>query len=268
MGALELLVAFANSMFRSTSAAQLRLGRFQCSETVGCSSPAKPAHSPLCRIVICAQRPGWKLGSSPVVTSSSTPNSRAMANTESSESRQVAGVGLPHTPADSIVPVYTIATCSGCTGNEACIEAQVWADGFVSTPGSRVVCVTSPRKTVPISKRARSLSPRPTFRAAVANNPGSRLERIFGERSEIGFTKVGETRRESPSGKRNASRSGVPINGYARISCIPRPASRFPIRRRRRCSNVKPLPAGAVGSVEGSFSYPTSRTTSSTRSAG
>ena len=75
-------------------------------------------------------------------------------------------------------------------------------------------------------------------------------------------------RRGSSGGRPHWSNTPAGRNGVGRISTNPLSASDFPTARRRFCTGVRPRPAGACGSTDGMISRPSSRSTSSTRSAG
>ena len=75
-------------------------------------------------------------------------------------------------------------------------------------------------------------------------------------------------RRGSSASRPQWSNTPAGRNGVGSTSTYPDSASDLPIARRRCCPGVNPRPAGAVGSTDGMTSRPSSRSTSSTRSAG
>ena len=94
---------------------------------------------------------------------------------------------------------------------------------------------------------------------------GRQLRTIGVERVEhLGWCCGADHRRPGPR-RRRRWRAGTPAAVPRRNR---REASGLDTARRRRCDGVSPRPAGAAGSTDGICSSPSSRSTSSTRSAG
>ena len=215
-----------------------------------------------------AHRPGWKLGSKPRATEIETPRTPAMTWACSTASDQSYGRAGPHQPAGVRSPVSSEPTMHGWSGSIADSAAHSASVGRRSTLGRATLSPATPRKTEPSSKIAKSELPRPMFRRPAAIKPGSSDARSRGCSSDSGFAKRTRARHGSSSFTRRASSSRSPTNGYVSTSIAPRAARAIPTRRRMRCDCVRPWPSAEVGRVDGSWSYPTSLTTSSTRSAG
>ena len=99
-----------------------------------------------------------------------------------------------------------------------------------------------------------------------------RRQQRGGQMRAVGLQRVehrrgarGADRRRPDPSCRTLRRAGTASAGSRRS---PDSASDLPIARRRFCSAVSPRPAGAAGSTDGMTSRPSSRSTSSTRSAG
>ena len=110
--------------------------------------------------------------------------------------------------------------------------------------------------------------PRPRLRRRVPSSGGSSVVRNSGSSSDSGLVRRTTVRRGSPSGTCSASSTDALVNGYDSTSTYPFSASARPTERLRRCPAVSPRPGGATGSTLGTLSYPSSRTTSSAKSAG
>lgn len=107
-----------------------------------------------------------------------------------------------------------------------------------------------------------------TLRASTSSRPGSSVVASSGRSASSGLRTLVVVRRGSSASRPHVSNTCAGRKTGARTSTWPSAARARPTARRRFWLGVSPRPAGAAGSTDGICSSPSSRSTSSTRSAG